>query len=99
MNQSDLVQKLHAMRSAAGKREVDVMTRLFGVIFDRDITACGTNPGQIVNEYLRVYDHKVGKSGHRGWTQAFTVRDRQSGRIAEVARLNPKVDDTRGKHA
>ncbi len=60
MDQSDLVQKLHAMRSAAGKREVDVMTRLFGVIFDRDITACGTNPNQIVNEYLRVYDHKVG---------------------------------------
>ena len=36
------------------------MTRLFGVIFDREIAACGTNANRIVHEYLRVHGHNVG---------------------------------------
>ena len=60
MNQSDLVEKLDAMRSAAGIREIDVMTRLFGVTFDREIAACETNANRIVDEYLRVHGHRVG---------------------------------------
>ena len=60
MNQSDLVARLHAMRNAAGKGEVDVMTRLFGIIFDREIADCGSNANRIVAEYLRVHDHKIG---------------------------------------
>ena len=61
MNQSDLVEKLDAMRSAAGIREIDVMTRLFGVTFDREIAACETNANRIVDEYLRVHGHRVGR--------------------------------------
>ena len=60
MNQSDLVEKLHVMRQAAARRELDVMTRLFGVIFDREIAACGTNANRIMAEYLRVYGCKIG---------------------------------------
>ena len=60
MNQSDLVKTLNAMRRAAGYRKVDVITRLFGIIFDRESADCATNASRIASEYERVHGHRVG---------------------------------------
>ena len=50
MTVTALAEKLLEMRTAGDPGNVDVMTRLFGVIFCEEI---GNRSGQIVDEYLR----------------------------------------------
>ena len=50
MTVTALAEKLREMRNAGDPGNVDVMTRLFGVIFCEEI---GNRSGQIVEEYLR----------------------------------------------
>ena len=62
MTEDDLVQKLHAMREhgrSLGKCETAMM-HVFGLIFDDDIEASGTNASRLALAYEVKYGSPVG---------------------------------------
>ena len=78
MTKNDLVEKLRDMRDSADDGDLTAMTHLFGIIFNDDISECGTNAAQIAQEYNRRHTKIGGEpiSDGRKLARFVTVPDR-----------------------
>ena len=47
MTKNELIEKLREMRAEAPRGELTAMTQLFGILFDREIRAAGTNGAEV----------------------------------------------------
>ena len=56
-DQQELLDKLHTMRLAGAEQGKDetVMTHLFAIIFDADISACDMTAARLAREYAVLY--------------------------------------------
>ena len=76
---NDLVEKLHEMREHGARfrpTRVTQMMHLFGCIFDNDIDAADTNPGEIDRHYRTRYadvDVRTAVSDGRNLKEVLTV--------------------------
>ena len=96
MNVEQLADKLRQMRTAgAARRDMDVMTRLFGVIFCKEIKEIGNNA--IVEEYNRrkeEYNRRKSAEDPEKWPGKLNSTPIQDARkLAEY--VDPRDDEIR----